>query len=161
MLVVCRTNIDCIPPSMEATVTHSSALVADAKPDVITSLEESDSALAIIFEATVTPTETCSSDCISLLEISPFPKVQQSVGCTSQRKRRAEVSTVLTASPYKRYLLEMQESKQPCSGKDTDEKDQHQKQVKVSNGKRVKKKSATNKKEEVVQKKRVIRMPNR
>jgi len=43
---------------MEATVTHSSALVADAGPDVITSLEESDGALASIVEATITPTES-------------------------------------------------------------------------------------------------------
>jgi len=58
-----------------------------------------------------TTTELDSSSRISLLAISPYPKVFLPNGAAAPRKRRAEVASVVTSSPYKRALVEKSASK--------------------------------------------------
>ena len=58
-----------------------------------------------------TTTELDSSSRISLLAISPYPKVFLPNGAAAPRKRGAEVASVVTSSPYKRALVEKSASK--------------------------------------------------
>ena len=66
------------------------------------------------------PVDSSTTTRVSVLQISPYPSVKQTR--STAKKRKAEVSCVLTGTPFKKLLEEKQASRNESSEKKISDK---------------------------------------